>query len=235
LDIPTYEEIIEQDLESMKQCPNELQCGECTEEYCVKIVSVADFPTIYGHFKIIGFVNNRDCKDHTVILKGDIGGGEEILTRIHSECLTGDAFGSLRCDCGPQLHSALETINNEGCGILLYHRAEGRGIGLSNKLRAYALQDNGFDTHDANTVLGFGADERDYSITAEMLKKLDVKSVRLMTNNPEKVEDLEKHGIVVTERVHHELPIHSHNKNYLTTKKERFGHFLNLDHRNNGK
>ncbi len=226
---PTIEEVIELDNHSIDECNTEFHGEDVPEELCVKIVSVADFPTVYGHFKIIGFVNNGDFKDHTVILKGDISSGKEILTRIHSECLTGDALGSLRCDCGPQLHTALQAIEKEGCGIVLYHRAEGRGIGLTNKLRAYALQDNGFDTHDANTTLGFKPDERDYSIPAEMLKKLNVKSVRLMTNNPEKVTELEKHGINVSERVHHELPTHSHNEKYLSAKKERFGHILNLN------
>ena len=180
----------EQDIESLRDCPNDLDCDGCPEDACVKVVSVADFPSEYGHFSIIGFVNNKDAKDHTIVLKGDIGDGEAILTRIHSSCLTGDALGSRRCDCGPQLHEALEIIEKEGRGILLYHMEEGRGIGLLNKLRAYALQDHGLDTVDANTILGFRPDERDYQIPAEMLKKIGVKSVRLMTNNPDKVEQI---------------------------------------------
>ena len=228
--IPTIEEIMAQDIDSLRKCPSGLACSECSEGLCVKLVSVADFPSQYGHFRIIGFVNNKDGKDHIVILKGDIGDGHEMLVRIHSACLTGDSLGSLRCDCGPQLHHALQRIEAEGRGLVLYHQEEGRGIGLVNKLRAYALQDKGFDTWDANIALGFGADERDYRIPAEMLRKLGVKSVRLMTNNPEKVHDIAKHGIEVRERVQHELPPHSHDHVYLQTKKERFGHFLHLDH-----
>jgi len=136
----------------------------------------------------------------------------------------------MRCDCGPQLHHALERIEEEGRGVVLYHQAEGRGIGLVNKLRAYALQDAGYDTWDANVALGFAPDARDYAIPAAMLAKVGVKSVRLMTNNPEKVAELERYGIRVTERVPHELPPHLHNREYLQTKKERFGHFLELDH-----
>ncbi|PKL37436.1 MAG: GTP cyclohydrolase II [Spirochaetae bacterium HGW-Spirochaetae-1] len=230
MNAPSYEEILRQDMESLRNCPHDMNCQDCTEELCVKIVSVADFPTMFGHFKIVGFVNNKDQKDHTIVLKGDIGNGDNILTRIHSACLTGDALGSLRCDCGPQLHSALDAIEKEGQGIVLYHMAEGRGIGLVNKLRAYALQDTGVDTFDANTLLGFQPDERDYRIPAEMLKKIGVRSVRLLTNNPEKVMELEKYNIMVSERVHHELPPQKHNRDYLRTKKDRFGHILRLDH-----
>lgn len=228
--IPSVEEIIAQDLEFLRKCPKAIDCAACTEEACVMVASAADFPTRYGHFTIIGFVNNRDRKDHIVILKGEIGDGEDMLVRVHSACLTGDALGSLRCDCGPQLHHALARIEKEGRGIVLYHQEEGRGIGLVNKLRAYALQDSGYDTLDANVALGFKPDERDYRIPAEMLKKLGVKSVRLMTNNPEKVEAMEAWGVRVSARVQHELPPHEHNLDYLATKKERFGHLLDLDH-----
>jgi GTP cyclohydrolase II len=217
--VPVIEEIIAQDIEALRKCPSAKDCAGCSKEACVMVASVSDFPTEYGRFRIIGFVNNKDMKDHIIILKGEIGDGEAMLTRIHSACLTGDALGSMRCDCGPQLHHALRRIE-----------AEGRGIGLVNKLRAYALQDHGYDTYDANVALGFKADEREYRIPAEMLRKLGVKSVRLMTNNPEKVEEIERHGIKVTERVPHELPTHEHDRKYLETKKERFGHFLALDH-----
>ncbi len=230
MEIPQIEEIIAQDIESLRKCPLKLDCASCERETCVKVVSVADFPTVYGRFRIIGFVNNKDRKDHIVVLKGDVGSGEGVLTRVHSACLTGDSLGSLRCDCGPQLHLALELIEREGRGILLYHQEEGRGIGLVNKIRAYALQDAGFDTIDANVALGFAADERNYRVPAEMLKKLGVSSVRLMTNNPEKVEEMEKNGIAVVERVNHELPVHEGDRKYLETKKERFGHLLSLDH-----
>jgi 3,4-dihydroxy 2-butanone 4-phosphate synthase/GTP cyclohydrolase II len=232
---PSFDEIILQDIESLRRCPRGLDCGDCDEITCVRIVSVAEFPSEWGHFRIIGFVNNRDEKDHTIVLKGDIGDGEDILARIHSSCLTGDALGSLRCDCGPQLHEALKLIEEAGRGIVLYHMEEGRGIGLVNKLRAYALQDHGLDTVDANTILGFKPDERDYGVPAEMLKKIGVKSVRLMTNNPDKVRQLEACGVRVTERVSHELPPHRHDRRYMETKKERFGHILRLDHEEDGR
>jgi len=227
--IPLIDEIIAQDMNDLRQCPKGIKCSECASDLCVKLVSVADFPSQYGKFRIIGFVNNKDGKDHIIILKGEIGDGEKMLTRIHSACLTGDSLGSLRCDCGPQLHHALQIIEKEGRGIVLYHQEEGRGIGLVNKLRAYALQDKGYDTWEANVALGFGADERDYRIPAEMLRKIGVHSVRLMTNNPEKVDSITKYGIVVSERVHHELPPHEHDHHYMTTKKERFGHMLHMD------
>ena len=228
--IPTVEEIIAQDIDSLRSCPAGLACKDCTEDICVKIVSIADFPSEFGDFKIIGFVNNKDGKDHIVVLKGEVGDGEALLTRVHSACLTGDSLGSRRCDCGPQLRESLRLIEREGRGVVLYHQEEGRGIGLVNKLRAYALQDKGYDTLEANIALGFKADERDYRIPAVMLKKLGVRSVRLLTNNPEKVADMERNGIRVVERVQHELPAHSHDLDYLRTKKERFGHFLELDH-----
>ncbi len=227
---PTIEEIIAQDLEELRRCPRKLDCAACDKDTCVVVVSVADFPTAYGKFSIIGFVNNRDRKDHIVILKGEVGDGENILTRVHSACLTGDALGSLRCDCGPQLHRALELIEKEGRGAVLYHQEEGRGIGLVNKIRAYALQDGGYDTLDANVALGFLADGRNYRVAAEMLKKIGIKSIRMLTNNPEKVSEMEANGIRVSERVNHELPTHEHDRAYLETKKERFGHLLNLEH-----
>lgn len=227
---PDINEIIAQNIDELRACPLGLACEKCERDICVTLVSAADFPTEYGRFQIIGFVNNKDQKDHIVILKGELGDGENVLTRVHSACLTGDALGSLRCDCGPQLHHALSRIEAEGRGIVLYHQEEGRGIGLVNKLRAYALQDAGYDTLDANVALGFKADERNYRVPAEMLRKLGVKSVRLMTNNPEKVEDMARSGVKVTERVPHELPAHEHDRAYLETKKERFGHFLDLAH-----
>jgi 3,4-dihydroxy 2-butanone 4-phosphate synthase / GTP cyclohydrolase II len=227
---PTIKEIIAQDMENLRKCPAEKDCSTCSEELCVKLVSVSDFPSQFGDFSIIGFVNNRDGKDHIVILKGDIGDGEDMLVRIHSACLTGDSLGSLRCDCGSQLREALKLIEKEGRGIVLYHQEEGRGIGLVNKLRAYALQDGGFDTWEANVELGFEADARDYAVPVEMMKKIGIKSVRLLTNNMEKVEAVEKYGLKVAERIQHEIAPHKHNHKYLETKKERFGHLLNLDH-----
>ncbi len=226
----TLEQLVDLDLESMRGCPDAPACADCPQDVCVRVVAVADFPSELGRFRIVGFVNNRDGKDHIIILKGNVGDGERMLTRIHSACLTGDALGSLRCDCGPQLRESLRIIEAEGRGIVLYHQAEGRGIGLVNKLRAYTLQDQGLDTMDANLALGFPADLRDYRIPALMLRKIGIKSVRLMTNNPDKVAALEKYGVPVVERVPHELPAHANVRRYLQTKKSRFGHLLQLDH-----
>ncbi|MFX0185493.1 MAG: GTP cyclohydrolase II, partial [Candidatus Hodarchaeota archaeon] len=176
---------------------------------------------------IVGFVNNKDKEEHIAIIKGDLNNGENILTRVHSACLTGDALGSLRCDCGPQLAQALSMIEKEGNGVVLYMQQEGRGIGLLNKLRAYALQDNGFDTYDANIALGFRPDQRDYEVAGEMLEKLGVKSIRLITNNPEKIKQLENY-ISISERIPLELPIQEYNVDYMQTKKTRFGHLLSI-------
>jgi len=227
-ELERFEAIIEQDMQSLRACDPEVTCEGCTETLCVKLVAVADLPTDYGHFRILGFVNNKDGKDHTIVLKGEIGDGENLLCRIHSSCLTGDALGSRRCDCGPQLHEALSTIEREGRGLLLYQQAEGRGIGLTNKLRAYVLQDMGLDTLEANEFLGFLPDERDYAVPAEMLKKIGVKSIRLLTNNPEKVEKLAAHGIRIAERVSLQSSTHVDNERYLKTKRERFGHWLHF-------
>jgi 3,4-dihydroxy 2-butanone 4-phosphate synthase / GTP cyclohydrolase II len=224
-----YDEIVQQQLDSFTdECG--WNCNSCDDSVCVKIVSIADFPSNFGQFQIIGFSFNKEGEeDHCAIIKGNLGDGQNILVRVHSECLTGDALGSRRCDCGPQLRLALQKIEQEGQGIVLYLRQEGRGIGLTNKLRAYALQDLGYDTYDANVHLGFKPEERNFEIAAEMLRVLGVKSVRLMTNNPEKVEQLEQLGITISERIHHEIPPHKDDKAYLITKKERFGHNLNLD------
>ena len=228
-EISRIEDQIHQDFETMKTCPHGFECQHCPEDLCVKVVAVAELPTDFGQFHIIGFTNNKDGKDHTIVLKGEIGDGQGMLTRLHSACLTGDAFHSRRCDCGPQLRDALAQIEREGRGILLYHQAEGRGIGLANKLRAYVLQDKGLDTLDANTALGFQPDERDYRVPAEMFKKIGVKSLRLLTNNPEKVEQLQKFGIEIKERMSLESSTHEDNQRYLETKKERFGHWLHLE------
>jgi 3,4-dihydroxy 2-butanone 4-phosphate synthase/GTP cyclohydrolase II len=201
-------------------------CADCGERLCVKLVAAADFPSDYGNFQILGFVNNKDGKDHTIVLKGDVGDGENVLCRIHSACLTGDALGSRRCDCGAQLHAALLALEHEGRGLLLYQQAEGRGIGLTNKLRAYVLQDQGQDTLEANMSLGFLPDERDYAVPVEMLKKIGVRSVRLLTNNPEKVGELQRLGIRVVERLRLQPSTHKENERYLRTKQSRFGHML---------
>lgn len=183
-------------------------------------------PSDYGEFTAIGFIDPEDGKEHIALTKGDIS-GENILTRIHSECLTGDVLGSKRCDCGNQLHKALKAIEKNSSGVLLYMRQEGRGIGLFNKLKAYELQENGFDTVDANRKLGFPDDMRDYKIAAEILKKLGVKSVRLMTNNPDKVDQVEKYGIEVSKREPLEIKSNEIDEYYLKTKVYRMGHKLN--------
>ena len=193
------------------------------------MMAVADFPSVFGQFKLVGFVNNKDGKDHTAVVKGNVVDREGVLTRIHSSCLTGDALGSLRCDCGPQLEAALMMIEEKGTGVLIYMQQEGRGIGLTNKIRAYQLQDEGLDTYDANVHLGFQPDERDYELSAAMIQKLGVRSVLLLTNNPEKVSGIEKFNIHVTEQVPLELPANVHNRRYLETKRDRFGHDINVE------
>jgi GTP cyclohydrolase II len=175
--------------------------------------------------QIVSFRARDDGQDHVALIIGAFG-GEPPLVRLHSECLTGDVFGSLRCDCGPQLGRALRLIAESGGGVLLYLRQEGRGIGLANKLRAYSLQDRGLDTVDANLRLGFADDERDYAHAAAMLKALGIDEVRLLTNNPAKVEGLEKAGIRVVERVGHTMPPNPHNIEYLATKQSKSGHLL---------
>jgi GTP cyclohydrolase II len=204
-------------------------CGE--GHVCVKIAAVADLPTIFGTFHIVGFWNDRDGKEHVAIVKGDPFAREDVPVRLHSECLTGDALGSLRCDCRDQLASSLRAIGRQETGMVLYLRQEGRGIGLLNKLRAYALQDEGLDTVDANLALGFRDDERDYSIAAHMLDLLQVRSVRLMTNNPRKLDGLASYGIKVNGRIPVVIPANEHNRSYLETKALRSGHLIDVDGR----
>ncbi|MBU5465949.1 bifunctional 3,4-dihydroxy-2-butanone-4-phosphate synthase/GTP cyclohydrolase II [Virgibacillus sp. MSJ-26] len=178
----------------------------------------------YGTFKVIGYSNQLDNKEHIAVVKGDLDSNKPILVRIHSECLTGDVFGSKRCDCGPQLDSALEQISEEGAGVVIYLRQEGRGIGLLNKLKAYKLQSEGLDTLEANEALGFQADERDYTVAAQILKDLGIHSMRLLTNNPEKIAAMKQHNIDVVERVPHYTTVYQENKQYILTKIEKFGH-----------
>jgi len=186
----------------------------------------ANLPTIYGDFRMIGFENATNGEHHVALVKGDIWPDDEVLVRVHSECLTGDAFGSKKCDCGEQLHAALENIEKEGKGILLYMRQEGRGIGLINKIKAYALQDQGMDTVDANLALGFDEDLRDYGIGAQILSDLGVRKMRLMTNNPLKLKGLAGHGIEITAREPIQLNHNERNMKYMMTKKDRMGHIL---------
>ncbi len=193
---------------------------------CVRVIAVADLPTRIGQFRIVAFWNNRDAKEHVAMVHGDVVGASNVPTRLHSECLTGDVMGSLRCDCRDQLLEGLRKIQEAPRGVLLYLRQEGRGIGLFNKVRAYALQDGGLDTVEANLALGFRDDERDYAVAAHMLHSLGMKSVQLITNNPQKVKQLEQYGAVVSGRIPHVIPPNEHNRFYLETKARRSGHYI---------
>ena len=192
----------------------------------VTLVAKSKLPTPWGTFTLVGFQETGTGKDHAALVMGDIADGEPVLGRIHSECLTGDALFSLRCDCGFQLQAAMEKIAKAGRGVLLYVRQEGRGIGLLNKIRAYHLQDQGADTVEANVALGFAADMRDYTICADMLKALEVKSLRLMTNNPRKLKAMESFGIPVAERVPLQEGRNPHNEFYLSTKANKLDHLF---------
>ncbi len=186
-------------------------------------------PTQYGDFRLIPFMEKATGIEHVALIKGDIHSGEPVLTRVHSSCMTGDIFGSMRCDCGPQLHKAMQMIEKEGKGVLVYMNQEGRGIGLFNKMKAYKLQEQGMDTIEANIALGFQSDERDYGVGAQILQLLGIKKMRLMTNNPIKRIGLEGFGIEITENVHLEVPVNKHNHFYMLTKRDKMGHILNLD------
>ena len=197
-------------------------------EILVREVVRAKLPTEFGIFELVGFDNDIDDKEHIALVKGDITPDEPVLVRVHSECLTGDMFHSVRCDCGDQLHRAMEMIEEEGKGIIVYMRQEGRGIGLINKLRAYHLQDKGRDTVEANIELGFAPDLRDYGIGAQILVYLGVRKMKLMTNNPKKIIGLEGYGLEIVERISIEIPPTKENKKYLKTKRDKMGHILEV-------
>jgi GTP cyclohydrolase II len=203
--------------------------GVGADHVCVKIAAIADLPTRFGNFHIVSFWNNADNKEHAALVRGDVTNAEDVPVRLHSECLTGDALGSLRCDCRDQLEAALRALGEMEQGILLYLRQEGRGIGFTNKIRAYGLQDYGLDTVEANLALGFRDDERDYAVAAHMLNSLKVKSIRLMTNNPRKLDGLTQYGIKITGRIPHIMPPNPYNEFYLHTKAEKSGHLLDFN------
>ena len=207
----------------------ELVAYRKAHEKMVHRAAEAALPTKYGNFRIIAYENDLDNLCHVAIVKGDVAGKKDVLVRVHSECLTGDAFGSLRCDCGDQLATALKMIEKEGCGAVVYMRQEGRGIGLGNKMRAYELQDGGRDTVEANVLLGFAPDERDYGIGAQILADVGLTTIRLMTNNPAKRAGLEGYGLKIVERVPLQVESNEYNKGYMKIKKTKMGHILNED------
>ena len=188
--------------------------------------AIAKLPTEFGDFEIHAYEELSNGKEHVALVLGNIGDGHAVLVRVHSSCLTGDVFHSSRCDCGPQLHTAMERITAEGRGVILYLNQEGRGIGLANKIRAYALQDEGYDTVEANERLGFDADQREYGLGVRILSHLGVRSMRLLTNNPRKRSGVETHGMSVSELLPIEIPASEFTRRYLQTKKEKLGHLL---------
>lgn len=191
----------------------------------VNIAARTKLPTPFGEFELIGF-ETESGQEHVALAMGSYSDGEPVLTRVHSECLTGDALFSERCDCGPQLEAAMQKISSEGRGVIVYLRQEGRGIGLINKLRAYAEQDKGLDTVEANEILGFLPDARDYNVAASILEAMSIQQIRLLTNNPDKLQSLQDAGIQVIERVPHHVAGSPHNKHYMATKTKKFGHLL---------
>jgi GTP cyclohydrolase II len=198
-------------------------------EMCVRLMALADLPTRFGKYQVAAFRNNYDHKEHAAFLHGNVVDAERVPVRLHSECLTGDAIGSLRCDCRDQLVESLERIGKMETGIVLYLRQEGRGIGFTNKIRAYQLQDAGYDTVQANELLGFKPDEREYGVAAHMLRSLHVGSIQIMTNNPSKIEDLTRHGVSIVGRIPMSVTLNEHNRQYLEAKRRKLGHLLDIE------
>jgi len=214
---PTIDEIIRKDADHC--CPD----GSLA---CVRIVAVAELPTRFGDFQVVAFHSLLDKKEHAALVRGNIIDQDHVPVRLHSECLTGDVFGSLRCDCREQLERSLTLLGQRELGLILYLRQEGRGIGFENKIKAYQLQEMGLDTIQANEVLGFKADERDYAVAAHMLYSLKVRSILLMSNNPRKITDLQEHGVEIEGRIPIEVAPNPHNARYLETKRVKAGHLL---------
>lgn len=215
----------------VEQILKENEDHECPDpqDICVRAAAIAQLPTRFGDYQVAAFTSRSDGKEHAAFIHGDVFEKEEVPVRLHSECLTGDAIGSLRCDCRDQLIESLERIGAMENGVVLYLRQEGRGIGFTNKIRAYQLQDAGYDTVQANEVLGFRPDERDYGVAAHMLGSLHVRSIQILTNNPAKVADLQRHGVKIVRRVPVVVPPNRYNLPYLETKRKRLGHLFDLE------